>query len=95
MPGRIESSVREHRDIVSAIAAHDPQRAEDLVRVHIRNAYDARVQLITQSLDVAARQPVATGAPIAISPQKSKQRLSSAERTSEEKKCSMLKSTMA
>jgi DNA-binding GntR family transcriptional regulator len=58
VPGRIETSVREHQDIVAAIAARDPQLADDLARQHIRNAYQARVQLITESLDLAARQPV-------------------------------------
>jgi DNA-binding GntR family transcriptional regulator len=56
--GRIESSVQEHQDIVLAIAAHDAQRADDLARQHIRTAYEARVQLITEALDLAARQPV-------------------------------------
>ena len=58
VPGRIETSVREHQEIVEAIAARDPQRADDLARQHIRNAYQARVRLITESLDLAARQPV-------------------------------------
>jgi DNA-binding GntR family transcriptional regulator len=56
--GRIESSVKEHQEIVSAIAAHDAQRADDLAREHIRKAYGARVQLITETLNRAARQPI-------------------------------------
>jgi DNA-binding FadR family transcriptional regulator len=67
VPGRIESSVREHQEIVSAITAHDAQRAEDAVRIHIRNAYAARVRLITESLDRAARQPIANDHHKAIS----------------------------
>jgi DNA-binding GntR family transcriptional regulator len=71
VPGRIENSVREHQEIISAIAVHDTLRAEDAVRIHIRNAYAARVRLITESLDLAARQPVANDHHIAISSQKS------------------------
>lgn len=58
VPGRIETSVREHSEIVSAIAAHDQQRADDLARQHIKSAYQARVCLITEALDLAARQPI-------------------------------------
>jgi DNA-binding GntR family transcriptional regulator len=72
VPNRIESSVREHREIVSAIAAHDEQRADDLARQHIRNAYEARVRLITEALDLAARQPVEGGAQITNIPEESK-----------------------
>jgi DNA-binding GntR family transcriptional regulator len=58
--GRIPTSVEEHRALVSAIAAHDENRADELARQHIRNAYEARVLLITESLDFAARQPIVT-----------------------------------
>lgn len=81
IPGRIESSVREHRDIVSAIEAHDPQRAEDLVRLHIKSAYEARVQLITKTLEAAARKPVENEIPMAINTNESQQRLLSIEAT--------------
>jgi DNA-binding GntR family transcriptional regulator len=64
VPGRIETSVREHSEIVSAIAAHDQQRADDLARKHIRSAYEARVGLITEALDLAARQPIVDDAGI-------------------------------
>jgi DNA-binding GntR family transcriptional regulator len=57
VPGRIETSVREHREIVSAIAAHEPQLADELIGQHIRNAYEARVQLIKETLDLAAQRP--------------------------------------
>lgn len=95
VPGRIESSVREHQEIVSAIAAHDQQRAEDLVRLHIRNAYEARVRLITESLDFAARQPVAADKRIEIRPPKPNQRLTAGEIISEKHKDSVRKSSMA
>jgi DNA-binding GntR family transcriptional regulator len=58
VPGRIETSVREHGEIALAIAEHDQQRADDLARRHIRSAYEARVQLITEDLGLAARQPI-------------------------------------
>jgi len=58
VPGRIATSVEEHRGLVSAIVAHDENRADELARQHIRNAYEARVLMITESLDLAARQPV-------------------------------------
>jgi DNA-binding GntR family transcriptional regulator len=35
IPGRVEASVEEHAAIVEAIAAHDPDEAERLMRVHI------------------------------------------------------------
>lgn len=35
IPGRVEASVEEHAAIVDAIAAHDPNEAERLMRVHI------------------------------------------------------------
>jgi DNA-binding GntR family transcriptional regulator len=35
IPGRVEASVEEHAAIVDAIAAHDPDEAERLMRVHI------------------------------------------------------------
>jgi len=65
------------------------------VRLHIRNAYEARVRLITESLDFAARQPVAADKRIEISPHKPKQRLTSGEITSEKQKGSVRKSSMA
>jgi DNA-binding GntR family transcriptional regulator len=35
IPGRVEASVEEHAAIVDAMAAHDPDEAERLMRVHI------------------------------------------------------------
>jgi len=58
VPGRIEVAVREHGEIVSAIAARDQQRAQDLARQHVRSSYQARVRLIMEALDLAARLPV-------------------------------------
>jgi DNA-binding GntR family transcriptional regulator len=36
-PGRPERSLQEHAEIVDAIAAHDPQRAEQAMRTHLAN----------------------------------------------------------
>src|SRR6266550_884740 len=58
VPGRIEVAVREHGEIVSAIAGGDQQRAQDLARQHVRSSYQARVRLIMEALDLAARLPV-------------------------------------
>jgi DNA-binding GntR family transcriptional regulator len=57
VPGRIEVAIREHGEIVSAIASRDQQRAHDLARQHVRSSYEARVRLIMEALDHAARMP--------------------------------------
>lgn len=36
--GRSEMAMKEHRDIVAALAARDPRKAEEAMRVHIANA---------------------------------------------------------
>jgi DNA-binding GntR family transcriptional regulator len=58
VPGRIEVAIHEHEEIVAAIAARDQQRAHELARQHIRSSYQARVRLIMEALDLAARLPV-------------------------------------
>lgn len=40
-PGRAECSLAEHREIVEAIAAHDPDRAERAMRDHLGNVAEA------------------------------------------------------
>ncbi len=38
--GRSEESYREHLEILDALAAQDPVRCEDAVRVHLRNSWE-------------------------------------------------------
>jgi len=37
LPGRLDASIREHQDLVSALTAGDPRVAEERARRHIRN----------------------------------------------------------
>ncbi len=69
---RIEEAEGEHREIVEAILAHDPTRAEDAARRHIRHAYNSRVRVVTEDVRLAAERrslqkpvlaPLSTGAP--------------------------------
>ncbi|WP_127900088.1 GntR family transcriptional regulator [Solirhodobacter olei] len=46
VPGRIEAARAEHDAIFAAIAAHDPERAEQAARAHIDRARDARLALL-------------------------------------------------
>ncbi len=41
--GRSDISVKEHRAIYEALAAHDPDRVEDALNTHIRNAYNSMI----------------------------------------------------
>lgn len=47
---RFQAALGEHADIVAAIAARDPDRAEATARTHIRNAQRARLKLLRQRL---------------------------------------------
>ena len=53
---RIEEAEREHTDIVEAIMARDPQRAEEAARRHIRHAYNSRVRVVTEDVRTAAER---------------------------------------
>lgn len=46
LPGRIEAAGTEHRAILTAIAARDPDSAEAAARAHIRAAHRVRLALI-------------------------------------------------
>jgi DNA-binding GntR family transcriptional regulator len=46
LPGRIEESLAEHRGIVDAIIAADPQLAERLAVQHMRRAREIRTQML-------------------------------------------------
>ena len=54
-PGRVPVALREHTQIVNAIAKHDATRAEAAARAHIRNAYASRVLVVTEDVVNAAR----------------------------------------
>ena len=60
-PGRVPVALREHALIVGAIAKHDAERAEAVARAHIRNAYNSRVQVVTEDVLRAGRQPSPKG----------------------------------
>jgi DNA-binding GntR family transcriptional regulator len=69
-PNRFEEAAREHTEIVEAILARDPRRAEEAARAHIRHAYDSRVRVVTEDVRTAAERrslqkpvPVPLGTP--------------------------------
>ena len=54
-PGRATTALAEHGDLVSAIEAHDRDRAEEVARKHVRAAERIRLQLISGALDAPPR----------------------------------------
>lgn len=46
IPGRPDPAGREHREIIAAIAARDPDRADEAARVHIREALRSRLRIM-------------------------------------------------
>ena len=55
-PDRITEADREHSEIVEAILARDPSRAEEAARAHIRHAYNSRVRVVTDDLRTTAQR---------------------------------------
>lgn len=53
IPGRIDASVDEHDRIVEAIAARDPELAEQRMREHIRSVRDAQLRALEEAADHA------------------------------------------
>jgi GntR family transcriptional regulator, rspAB operon transcriptional repressor len=53
IPGRIDASVDEHERIVEAIAARDPELAEQCMREHIRSVRDAQLRALEEAADHA------------------------------------------
>jgi DNA-binding GntR family transcriptional regulator len=53
LPGRIDASVDEHDRIVEAIAARDPELAEQRMREHIRSVRDAQLRALEEVADHA------------------------------------------
>jgi DNA-binding GntR family transcriptional regulator len=47
-PNRTATSVAEHRAIIDAVAAHDPERAEALATQHMREARLIRLQMLAE-----------------------------------------------
>jgi len=54
--GRVPVALAEHAEIVAAIAARDPFRAEAAARAHIRNAYRSRLEVVTEEVRNAAHR---------------------------------------
>jgi DNA-binding GntR family transcriptional regulator len=48
IPGRMESSVREHAQIYEAIKRHDPESAERFMRQHIRSVRDDQLRALAE-----------------------------------------------
>jgi DNA-binding GntR family transcriptional regulator len=49
VPGRAETALGEHREVLAAIRERDPDRAEAAARAHIRAAQRARLQIINEA----------------------------------------------
>jgi DNA-binding GntR family transcriptional regulator len=49
-PERIAAAIQEHAEVVAAIIARDPVRAEEVTRKHIRAGYEARVSEMANQL---------------------------------------------
>lgn len=47
-PARVAAAVDEHADVVAAIVARDPERAEAVTRKHIRAGYEARIETMAE-----------------------------------------------
>jgi DNA-binding GntR family transcriptional regulator len=52
IPGRIQASVDEHERIVEAIAARDPDLAEQRMRDHIRSVRDDQLRALAEAADL-------------------------------------------
>ncbi|MBX9740296.1 MAG: GntR family transcriptional regulator [Beijerinckiaceae bacterium] len=46
VPGRPDPAAAEHRDIIAAIAARDPDRADEVARLHIHEALRSRLKIM-------------------------------------------------
>ena len=53
-PGRVASALAEHQAIVAAILARDAARAEEAARLHIRNALESRMLVVTEDVRAAS-----------------------------------------
>lgn len=55
-PGRIANALAEHTEIVGAIRAREPARAEAAARRHIRHSHETRVLVVSEDVLNAAQQ---------------------------------------
>ena len=55
-PDRITEADREHTEVVEAILARDPRRAEEAARAHIRHAYNSRVRVVMEDVRTTAER---------------------------------------
>src|SRR5262249_42014206 len=46
-PGRAQAALKEHQQIVEALESRDPDRAEAMMRIHIRNARYSSLAAVT------------------------------------------------
>ncbi|MCK8787832.1 GntR family transcriptional regulator [Roseomonas sp. NAR14] len=54
--GRIPAALAEHAEIVAAIRARDPARAEEAARRHIRHSHESRVLVVSEDVRSAAQK---------------------------------------
>ncbi len=54
--GRIPASLVEHAEIIDAIRARDPNRAEEAARRHIRHSHQSRVHVVSDDVRNAAHK---------------------------------------
>lgn len=47
-PGRVTTSIDEHRELIAAIGQRDPQRSEEVARKHMRQAEQIRVAMLAR-----------------------------------------------
>jgi DNA-binding GntR family transcriptional regulator len=56
-PGRARRALSEHREILAALVARDPDAAEATMRRHIRNARESALSTMSESVAEAAEAP--------------------------------------
>ena len=55
-PEWVALAIRQHSEIVEAIAARDAAQAGELTRTHIRNGFERRVQALKRSIAAPVRR---------------------------------------
>lgn len=55
-PERIGAAIEEHSEVVAAIVARNPKRAEAVTRAHILAGYETRVQAMADQLQASAHR---------------------------------------